>query len=85
LTWIKQEERWTAGKRETRTRYFDFENEWAIKSSLTQDMQVDGCKHLETELEVAMDQELKAPYSGIGPEEFSKLNLSHVEKDLSYG
>jgi hypothetical protein len=80
LTWIKQEERWTAGKRETRTRYFDFENEWAIKTSMTSDMQVDGCKYLENELEVAMDQELKAPYSGI-----SKLNMSVVEKDMSYG
>ena len=52
---------------------------------MTSDMQVDGCKYLENELEVAMDQELKAPYSGIGPDEFSKLNMSVVEKDMSYG
>ena len=48
-------------------------------------MQVDGCNFLENELEVAMDQELKAPYSGISPDEFSKLNMNLAEKDMSYG
>lgn len=56
MTWMKRD---TSGKsKEKRTLYFDYENEWRIRVSTSAELQIDDCKHLETELVVPTDQEL---------------------------
>lgn len=58
LTWMKKEQnsdsQTTRGKQsqKVKTLYFDYENEWRIKSSLNNEFQTENSKQIEKELQI---------------------------------
>jgi hypothetical protein len=66
-----------SSKKERRTLYFDYENEWRVRVSTNADLQVDDCPVLENELIFPSDQELQ---SILKPGEFENLAKSSDEE-----
>ena len=79
-TWMKRD----SSKKERRTLYFDYENEWRVRVSTSADLQVDDCPVLENEVIYPSDQELQAILKPGEFESFAKSSDEEIES-LKYG